>query len=298
MEEEEVPDQPVAAIVPAMLPVCRIKVVAHECRHGNLWVPHVAASSCILVYEYSRPRGQSSSGPRYVPARIDAGRVCQWPIIKGRYQEKIMARNDELNSAVESGGPEARNDALSRRRAIGGALGAIASVSMLGDGIKTAAAATAHEPAHLWGPFEAPGADFVFQARVTIAPPIDFGRCSYGVRRIIPITGGDFSGKEISGTVLGEGEDTQLVRPDGVTEICARYTLRTHDGTHLYIVNSGIVVPGSNPHARPSYVRTSPMFEAPLGSRYEWLNKSLFIGTLNPMPPAEHAVIIRVFRVT
>ncbi len=51
-------------------------------------------------------------------------------------------------------------------------------------------------------------------------------------------------------------------------------------------------------NARPSYVRTSPKFEAPLGSRYEWLNKSLFIGTLNPMPPPENVVIIRVFRVT
>lgn len=208
-----------------------------------------------------------------------------------------MVRNDDLNPAVESSSPAARSDGLSRRRAIGGALGAIASVSMLGEGVKTAAAAAAHEPAHLWGPFEVPGPEFVFQARVTIAPPINFGRCSYGVRRIIPITGGDFSGRELSGTVLGEGEDTQLVRPDGVTEICARYTLRTHDGFHIYIVNSGIVVPGPNPHARPSYVRTSPKFEAPLGSRYEWLNKSLFIGTLNPLPLAEHAVIIRVFRV-
>ncbi len=209
-----------------------------------------------------------------------------------------MARIEESNPSVEGGGAEMRAEAPSRRRAIGGALGVIASVSMLGDGIKTAAAAAAREPAHLWGAFQTPGADFVFQARVTIAPPINFGRCSYGVRRIIPITGGDFSGRALSGTVLAEGEDTQLVRPDGVTEICARYTLRTHDGIHIYIVNSGIVVPGPDAHARPSYVRTSPKFEAPLGSHYEWLNKSLFIGTLNPMAPAEHAVIIRVFRVT
>ncbi len=187
---------------------------------------------------------------------------------------------------------------VSRRSAVAGAVGAVASAALLADGLKSAIGAPGKELPHLWGAFQTPGMEFVFQARVTIAPMINFGKCSYGVRRIIPITGGDFHGPRLSGTVLAEGEDTQLVRPDGATEICARYALRTHDGTLIYIVNSGLIVPGADPHAEPRYVRTHPSFEAPLGSRYEWLNQSLFIGTLNPMPLEDHAVIIRVFQVT
>ena len=209
-----------------------------------------------------------------------------------------MTRKHESNFEPETtaGGEPQRT--ISRRSAVAGAVGAVASAALLTEGIKSAVAAPGNELPHLWGAFQTPGMQFVFQARVTIAPMINFGNCSYGQRRIIPITGGDFHGPRLSGTVLAEGEDTQLVRPDGVTEICARYGLRTHDGTLIYIVNSGLIVPGANPHAEPHYVRTHPSFEAPLGSRYEWLNKSLFIGTLNPMPLEDHAVIIRVFQVT
>jgi len=209
-----------------------------------------------------------------------------------------MTRADDSNS---NAGPTARaasRATVSRRSAIAGGVGAVASAALLADGIGSAAAAAPREPEHLWGAFETPGVEFVLQARVTIGPPIDFGECSYGHRRIIPITGGDFHGPKISGTVLSEGEDTQLVRPDGVTEICARYALRTSDGTLVYIVNSGLIVRAADPKAKPRYVRTQPKFEAPRASRYAWLNQSLFLGTLNPQPPDRHAVIIRVFKVT
>lgn len=207
-----------------------------------------------------------------------------------------MSRAADSNSSVQEIQPEASGPTVSRRSAIAGAVGAVASAALLTDGIGSAAAAA--QPEHLWGPFETPGVEFVLQARVTIAPPIDFGDCSYGHRRIIPITGGDFHGPGISGTVLSEGEDTQLVRPDGVTEICARYALRASDGTLIYIVNSGLIVRAADPKAKPRYVRTHPKFEAPRVSRYAWLNQSLFLGTLNPQPPQRHAVIIRVFKVT
>lgn len=209
-----------------------------------------------------------------------------------------MMRADDSNSNSEQIDRPATRTTVSRRSAIAGSVGAVAAAALLADGIRGAAAAVPAEPEHLWGTFETPGVEFVLQARVTIAPPIDFGECSYGHRRIIPITGGDFHGPKISGTVLSEGEDTQLVRPDGVTEICARYALRASDGTLIYIVNSGLIVRAADPKAKPHYVRTQPKFEAPRVSRYAWLNQSLFLGTLNPQPPDRHAVIIRVFRVT
>lgn len=161
-------------------------------------------------------------------------------------------------------------------------------------------------PESVW-PYQAPGLQFVLEARVTIAPVIDVGDTSYGRRRIIPITGGTFRGPHLSGTVLDEGEDTQLVREDGVTEIGARYTLRTDDGVLIYVINKGIVVPPKPtggkpaPHSAlpvPAYVRTIPQLEVPRASRYEWLNQALYVGTLNPLPRSEHAVVVRFFKVT
>ena len=161
-------------------------------------------------------------------------------------------------------------------------------------------------PRSVW-PYETPGVQFVLEARVTIAPAIDVGDTSRGHRRIIPITGGTFAGPRLAGTVLDEGEDTQLVRADGALEIGARYTLRTHDGVLIYVINRGLIVPAAeaagakSAHAgpsRPKYVRTIPQLEAPRASRYEWLNQALYVGTLNPLPPNEHAVIVRFFKVT
>ncbi len=202
------------------------------------------------------------------------------------------------NSDTTAGAAEAGTLGCSvSRRSVMAA--AVASATVLAEGIRSASAAAARrEPGQLAENGGIPGLEFVFQATVTIAPVINFGQGSYGLRRIIPITGGRFRGPGLSGEVLDEGQDTQLVRPDGVTEICARYALRADDGELIYIVNRGLIVPGASPAAKPSYMRTHPTFEAAVGGRYEWLNKSLFIGTLHPLPVAQHGVVIRVFRVT
>jgi hypothetical protein len=162
------------------------------------------------------------------------------------------------------------------------------------------------EPHSPW-PYQTPGVRFVLEALVTIGPVIDIGATSNGHRRIIPITGGTFQGPRVSGVVLDQGEDTQLVRPDGVTEIAARYTLRTRDGVLIYVTNCGLIVPGRDGDVRdaahsapplPQYVRTIPKLEAPRNGAYEWLNQALYVGTLNPLPPAEHAVVVRFFEIT
>lgn len=156
------------------------------------------------------------------------------------------------------------------------------------------------EPPSPW-PYQTPGVRFVLEARVTIGPLVDIGATAYGQRRIIPITGGTFHGPRLAGVVLDQGEDTQLVRLDGVTEIAARYTLRTRDGVLIHVTNCGVIVPDERNDAKgsaPRYVRTIPQLEAPRDSGYEWLNQSLYVGTLNPLPPAEHAVVVRFFEVT
>lgn len=214
---------------------------------------------------------------------------------------KQEQQDDDVNTASDPG--SARPVSTRRSWLAGvGALFAANAVPLA----EASGARSAGEPLSPW-PYQTPGVRFVLEARVTIGPMIDIGATPYGHRRIIPITGGTFHGPRLSGAVLDQGEDTQLVRLDGVTEIAARYTLRTRDGALVYVTNCGLIVPNVHDDAKgkaqlasavPRYVRTIPQLEAPRDSGYEWLNEALYVGTLNPLPPAEHAVVVRFFQVT
>ncbi|MCC7463796.1 MAG: DUF3237 domain-containing protein [Gammaproteobacteria bacterium] len=143
-----------------------------------------------------------------------------------------------------------------------------------------------------------PRLEFVFEEVVTLAADITPGETALGRRNIVPITGGHFEGPGIRGTILPGGWDWQLWRADGCLHIKADYFLRTDDGVVINLLNQGVACPGPNGE-RPA-VRTQPVFEAPRG-KYQWLNQSAFIGTLEvdassaAAPPA--AVRIRIYRV-
>ena len=85
-----------------------------------------------------------------------------------------------------------------------------------------------------------PQLEFIFAAHVTVDPPLDLGDVGKGGRRIVPITGGDFSGPQIRGKVLPGGADWQVLRNDGMAELEARYTLRTDDGALIYVRNHAL----------------------------------------------------------
>jgi hypothetical protein len=135
-----------------------------------------------------------------------------------------------------------------------------------------------------------PALEFAFEEIVTLGQSIAPGDTSMGGRLMIPITGGTFEGPGIKGEIVPAGWDWQLRRADGCTEIEADYFLRTDDGVVINVVNKGALCPGQA-------VRTHPVFEAPIG-KYDWLNKTAFIGTLEMAPPsAGPAVKIRFFKV-
>ena len=70
---------------------------------------------------------------------------------------------------------------------------------------------------------------------------------------------------------------------DGVSVIDALYRIRTDDGTVIVVHNNGLYEdPAHSPRGR-SYLVTRPIFAAPDG-KYDWLNRSLFIGTVDDMP--------------
>ena len=121
-----------------------------------------------------------------------------------------------------------------------------------------------------------PRLELVMRIEAQIAPALVVGDIGGGVREIIPITGGRFTGPGISGEVLPGGADWCLTRPDGVSEIWARYTLRTEDGVLISLINAGTVRADENGDFRG---RTVPQFEV-AGGPYAWLRDAAFIGTL------------------
>lgn len=130
---------------------------------------------------------------------------------------------------------------------------------------------------------------FVYEAIVTLGPPEQVGATPLGKRVRIPITGGRFAGPRLSGTILPEGMDWQLIRADGSTLLEASYLMRERDGTLLQIVNRGV--------ALGEYVRTTPVFEVPLG-KHQWLNDAIFLGTVGPAEPSDGAAVrIAVYQI-
>lgn len=123
---------------------------------------------------------------------------------------------------------------------------------------------------------------FAYEAIVTLGTAEQVGDTPHGKRVRIPITGGRFAGPRISGTILPGGMDWQLIRSDGVTELEASYLMRETDGTLIQITNRGV--------ATKAYVRTTPVFEVPLG-KHQWLNDSVFLGTVGAADPADGAAV-------
>lgn len=140
--------------------------------------------------------------------------------------------------------------------------------------------------------------ELVWEAKVKIGNMVNVGESKRGTRRVIPITGGTFSGPKIKGEVLTLGEDWQLVRPDGDTELYARYLLKTSDGHVIQVTNQALIHTGDK--ANGFYCKSVLDLEAPLNSPYDYLNHAIFLGTLKMpelKPGEEPYVIIGVYQV-
>jgi hypothetical protein len=134
-----------------------------------------------------------------------------------------------------------------------------------------------------------PPLDFVFGATVRIGPPQEFGLVDGLRKRVIPILGGEVEGPRLSGKVLAGGADWQTIRPDGVADIWARYTLEASDGTLISVTNPGFrrgpreilarVAAGEAVDPALYYFRTTPRFETASDGPHAWLNGSIFVCT-------------------
>jgi hypothetical protein len=81
----------------------------------------------------------------------------------------------------------------------------------------------------------------VYRLEARVGEPIELGDTATGHQRIVPLTGGTFTGPEIFGTLIpGASADWQTVLGDGTVRGDIRYVLQTDSGDVLYVQSQGI----------------------------------------------------------
>ena len=110
-------------------------------------------------------------------------------------------------------------------------------------------------------------------------------------------------GEGINGKVCPFGADFQIIRPNELIELEAKYAFETDDGAVVYVENKGLrfgpvdllqkLKRGEPVDPKLIYFRTVPKFETG-HEKYRWLMENLFIGSA-----ARHAdrVVIDVHQV-
>ncbi|UWQ97333.1 DUF3237 domain-containing protein [Rhodobacteraceae bacterium M385] len=132
-----------------------------------------------------------------------------------------------------------------------------------------------------------PTLDPVCTLTVALDPIREMGSGRAGQRRIVPIIGGTVEGRELSGRLLNLGADWQTVFASGVAELDTRYAMETHDGATIEIINYGLrhgppetldaIARGAEVDPASYYMRTHARLETG-DPRYEWVNRTLFVG--------------------
>ena len=143
---------------------------------------------------------------------------------------------------------------------------------------------------------------YVFTITACIGDVVTAGETGIGVRRIIPIVGGEVTGA-VKGRVLPFGADFQTIRPNELIDLEAKYAFETDDGAIVYVENKGMrfgpvellqkLKRGEPVDPKLIYFRTVPKFETG-APQYRWLMENLFIASA-----ARHAdrVVVDVHQV-
>lgn len=128
--------------------------------------------------------------------------------------------------------------------------------------------------------------DPVMHIEADLEAPQLFGKTPYGERRVINITGGTVSGPRLTGKILPGGADWQIIRPDGVADIFAKYTFQIDGGGFVLVTSAGLrhgppeaiakLAQGEAVPREQYYFRTSVRFET-ADPKADWLNRVLMI---------------------
>jgi hypothetical protein len=134
----------------------------------------------------------------------------------------------------------------------------------------------------------------IYRLDAALGEPLDLGATAQGRRRIVPLTGGTFTGPDLNGTLLpGASADWQIVLDDGTALGDIRYTLQTDKGDLLYVQSRGVrhgspevlARLGRGEDVSPSEYtfRTSTQIET-ASPDLEWLNRGVFISVAGRQP--------------
>src|SRR3954447_21381480 len=144
---------------------------------------------------------------------------------------------------------------------------------------------------------------YVFTITALVGEGTSAGDIGHGIRRIIPIVGGEVRGEKVNGNVCPFGADFQVIRPNELIELEAKYAFETDDGAVVYVENKGIrfgpvellqkLKRGEPVDPKLIYFRTVPKFETG-AEKYRWLMQRIFVASA-----ARHAdwVVIAVHQV-
>jgi hypothetical protein len=134
---------------------------------------------------------------------------------------------------------------------------------------------------------------YVFSLVIQVGTPIVAGDTGHGVRRVIPVLGGEVHGPGMKGTICPVGADFQTIRPNGFTELEAKYAFEMDDGAVIYIENIGMrfgpkelldrIAKGETVDPALIYFRSVPRFETG-AENYRWLMENLFVGVGSRYP--------------
>lgn len=149
-----------------------------------------------------------------------------------------------------------------------------------------------------------PALDHVCDITVELDPILEMGAGRGGRRRIIPIVGGRVCGAHLKGNIMNLGADWQTIFSSGLAELDTRYAIRTDDEAVIEVVNYGYrhgppeviesIARGDQVSPEQYYMRTHARLETG-DARYDWVNKTLFIGTGARL---QQAVLLSLYAVT
>jgi len=133
-----------------------------------------------------------------------------------------------------------------------------------------------------------PTLEFFAQLSVLVGRPQEVGQTVHGMRRLIPILGGEARGLGWSARVLPGGADFQLIVNPRLAELDARYVMETDAGDLIYVQNRAVrvaapevmsrLIRGEAVDPQLIYFRCSPSFET-ASPTLGWISERLFVGT-------------------
>ncbi len=149
-----------------------------------------------------------------------------------------------------------------------------------------------------------PGLEFFADLSVQVDRPQEVGQVPGGLRRMVPILGGEVQGEGWRGKVLPGGADFQWIVGQTVAHLDARYIIETDGGDRIFVQNRAVRAASAEVTAKllrgepvdPSqvYFRCSPSFET-ASPALGWINERIFVGTGARHPDQ---VVLRCYTLT